>query len=211
MRTFSQNQLRRSVKMESLAAAVDSAMRSTNSGNRSQPMNVALKKAALTLLGCYRTGDAHDPQIYITAVIAVLSDYPQDIIDMVVDPRGGLPSKVKWLPTIAEIKAACEEIAAPRRRVVEWDERAKSQLAERKLLEAQGTRQTYEEFKAEMSARGMPIDGKKVMANFADEAVKKAAIDELKKRYGLTDEQWDAIPGSNAEDEYDRRMANYRK
>src|SRR6185312_3504497 len=65
-----------------------------------------LTKLARVLLGCYRTGEANDPEIYSGAVIAVLSDYPLEIVKRVVDPRHGLPSKSKWLPTVAEIKEA---------------------------------------------------------------------------------------------------------
>ncbi len=96
--------------------------------------SAAIKNAALTLLGCYRTGDAHDPQVYVTAVVAVLSDYPLDIVTAVTNPSVGIPAKLKWLPTIAEIKTACEDIAGPRRRIVEWEARSRAQLAERERL-----------------------------------------------------------------------------
>jgi hypothetical protein len=65
------------------------------------------------LLGCYRKGEAADPEIYVPAVIAVLNDYPDAVIRAVCDPRKGMPSRLKWLPTIAEVKAACEEQMEP--------------------------------------------------------------------------------------------------
>jgi hypothetical protein len=58
------------------------------------------------LFGCYRKGDANDPDIYVAGVAAVLSEYPAEVVDHVCDPRTGLPRKLKWLPAIAE---ACDE------------------------------------------------------------------------------------------------------
>jgi hypothetical protein len=41
-------------------------------------------------------------------VTAVLSEYEPEIIDWVCDPRTGLPRRLKWLPTVAEIAEACD-------------------------------------------------------------------------------------------------------
>lgn len=65
------------------------------------------------LLGCYRRGDANDPDIYVRAVASVLGEYPIEIIKAVCDPRFGLPSKSEWLPTVSEVKGACEATMAP--------------------------------------------------------------------------------------------------
>lgn len=93
-----------------------------------------MAKYVKLLLGCFRTGDATDPEVYAGAVIAVLADYPDDVIERVVDPRSGIPSRMNWLPTIAEIKTACEDLYGHRRRMAEWDARAKAQIAERRQL-----------------------------------------------------------------------------
>lgn len=69
--------------------------------------------AAKTLLGCYRNGDASDPDIYVRAVTSVLAEYPSEVIRDVCDPRFGLPAKSKWLPTVSEVKEACEDAMAP--------------------------------------------------------------------------------------------------
>lgn len=76
---------------------------------------------AKVLLGCYRTGDANEPEIYSGGVIAVLSEYPAEVVRKVVDPRRGLPARCKWLPSIAEIKEALEAEMAPIRRQREWE------------------------------------------------------------------------------------------
>lgn len=64
---------------------------------------------ARILVGCYRRSDANDPEIYARAAVAVLMRYPEKIVIAVTEPATGLPSKLKWLPSIAEIVEACEE------------------------------------------------------------------------------------------------------
>ena len=61
------------------------------------------------LFGCYRTGLANDPETYTMAVAATLADYPPEVIQHVTDPRTGLPAKCKWLPSVAEVREACED------------------------------------------------------------------------------------------------------
>jgi hypothetical protein len=61
------------------------------------------------LLGCYRTGDANDPETYVAAITAILARYPEEIITRVTHPATGLPSKKGWLPTVKEVSEACGE------------------------------------------------------------------------------------------------------
>jgi hypothetical protein len=49
------------------------------------------------------------------ALAAVLSCYPQPVVYRVTDPRSGLPGRSQWLPTVAEVKAACEAEMTPLR------------------------------------------------------------------------------------------------
>lgn len=65
------------------------------------------------LLQCYRTGDAADPEAYMTGIASVLCTYPRDAIDHVTDPRWGLQTRMKWMPAPAEIREACEAFMAP--------------------------------------------------------------------------------------------------
>jgi hypothetical protein len=140
------------------------------------------------LLGCYRTGEASDPQVYVAAVVAVLSDYPLDIVAAVTDPRTGIPAKLKWLPTIAEIKTACEDIAGPRRRMAEWETRSRAQLAERARLEAPDSTTERDRIVAGFDdlLAHLRRDQTKPTEQFTPETVKA--------KLGLTDEQWAAIP-----------------
>jgi hypothetical protein len=103
---------------------------------------------AKLLLGCYRTGDANDPEVYSDAVIAVLSDYPLEIIKRVVDPRSGIPSVCSWLPTIAEIKKALEAEMAPIRREEDRREREQLYRLQQEPEPDRTHRPTYDELKA---------------------------------------------------------------
>ena len=49
------------------------------------------------------------------AVTATMSRYPDDVVRSVTDPRSGLPSKSQFLPTIYEVRTACELAMKPRR------------------------------------------------------------------------------------------------
>lgn len=82
---------------------------------------------------------------------AVFAEYSPDIVAIVIDPVRGLPRKCKFLPSLAEIRAECEDYCRPIRERAEWDRRAKAQLDERDLIESQyeqstAKRYTYREF-----------------------------------------------------------------
>jgi hypothetical protein len=64
------------------------------------------------ILGCYAKNDVSDPEIYITAIATVLSRYPADIGARLTDPKDGIAGKLKWLPTVSEIREAADEMQA---------------------------------------------------------------------------------------------------
>ena len=72
----------------------------------------AVKRARL-LLGCYRKGEAGDPDVFTAALVIVLQKYPESVVIAVTDPKNGVPSKQTFLPSIAEMTAACEAKMAP--------------------------------------------------------------------------------------------------
>src|SRR5437879_3079905 len=63
---------------------------------------------AKLLLGCYRTGDANDPETYVAAITAILARYPEDVITTVTHPATGLPKAKSWLSTVKEVSDACD-------------------------------------------------------------------------------------------------------
>lgn len=114
---------------------------------------------AKLLLGCYRTGDANDPDTYVAAVTAVLSHYPQEVITAVTHPVSGLPSKKGWLPTVKEVTDACaaavEPIAENERRL----KRIKDQMEARER-ENRGEKPSLEAMKAKYGENwGLSPDG----------------------------------------------------
>lgn len=106
--------------------------------------------AARTMFGCYRRGEANDPETYAAAIAAVLTLYPPEIVHRITDPRTGLPSRLKFLPTVSEVREACEEEAQVEARRIERQAQIDKQLEERRRFEEAQTaaRPTLEELKA---------------------------------------------------------------
>jgi hypothetical protein len=72
------------------------------------------------LFGCYRRGDANDPETYVAAVAAVLARYDAELIREVTDPNTGIQTAEKYMtfmPNAGELKVYCESIAARRERL----------------------------------------------------------------------------------------------
>jgi hypothetical protein len=123
----------------------------------------------------------------MAAVVRVFMAYSVEIAHAVADPLNGLPSRLKWPPTIAEIREACDARVRPAVAYVdEWEQRSRLQLEERLRLEHfKGPKETLEETKADMIQRGFKWGGKVEITETADQVCHK---------FGITTEQWDAIP-----------------
>ena len=81
---------------------------------------------AEVLFGCYRRGDANDPERYVAAMAAVLSDYDFDLMREVTDPRTGICTTEKFMsfmPNAGELKVYCETQAARKDRLRRLGER----------------------------------------------------------------------------------------
>ena len=87
------------------------------------------------MLGCYRKGDANDPDTYVAAITATLARYPEDVIRDVTHPATGLPIQKDFLPTVREVHLACEAIMQPRREAAAREARTRQQLEERAEFE----------------------------------------------------------------------------
>lgn len=75
---------------------------------------------AKLLIGCYRKGEANDPDLYVSAVAAVLTLYEPEIIRQATDPRIGIQTVEKFvafMPNAGELKAFCEALAARQARI----------------------------------------------------------------------------------------------
>lgn len=128
----------------------------------------AIERARL-LLGCYRTGDANDPETYVAAIAATLARYSQDIITDVTHPVTGLPSKKGWLPTVKEVFDACEDLDDANRQKIARERRIKAQLAAREAEDRQaGQKPTLEQLRAKYGENwGLSAGPKATPANKA--------------------------------------------
>lgn len=133
-------------KPQSFKPLVISAETLPASMARQESLTSYAAQRAELLLGCYRTGDANDPKTYVAAVTAVLAHYPQEVITSVTHPVTGLPSKKSWLPTIKEVRDACEEVLEPIVQNAARLKRIKEQM-EMRAREDAGVKPTMEQLK----------------------------------------------------------------
>ena len=59
-------------------------------------LDYAATRARL-LFGCYRKGDANDPERYTAAITAIMAEYEPKVIQRVTDPRTGNPTSAQIL------------------------------------------------------------------------------------------------------------------
>jgi len=72
-----------------------------------------------------------------------------EVITAVTHPTTGLPVQKQWLPSVLEVREACERELLPLKNAAEREKRIAEQLAERaKLDEMQAKRPTYDDLKA---------------------------------------------------------------
>lgn len=111
------------------------------------------------MFGCYRKGDANDPETYTLAIAAVLAEYTPDVVRQVTDPRSGLPSRLKWLPSVSEVKEACDDLVRSKQPAADaWGDAAAAQLAARKHEnQARAAAPTREEMKTKGLIRDKEI------------------------------------------------------
>lgn len=72
------------------------------------------------LFGCYRRGDANDPDTYVAAISAVLARYEPVLIREVTDPNSGIQTTEKYMsfmPNAGELKVYCDGVAARKDRL----------------------------------------------------------------------------------------------
>lgn len=85
---------------------------------RDEPCGVKQgEQAARMLMGFYPAREVNDPAAFARGMTAMMAAYPLDFVRRVVDPVNGLPSRLKWLPTLADVKAALEQERARRARI----------------------------------------------------------------------------------------------
>lgn len=100
----------------------DSWRRPTNSLQSYAPINPAkleaLTVAAKRLFSQFKTDATVDPKTYLVAVIELFSHYSDEVVMAVTHPFTGMASRQNWLPTIFEIRQACDKANEPAPRSV---------------------------------------------------------------------------------------------
>ncbi len=99
---------------------------------------------AKRFLGRFIMGKADDPLSYTNGIAEVLAFYSPEIVAYVCSPLFGLPSKQDWLPSIAQLRAACDARAGELARIHHYKNWGKS-LPQPEAKEA---RPTMEDLKA---------------------------------------------------------------
>lgn len=100
------------------------------------------------LYSAYRTDQYADPEGFMASLGLVFSQYPDDVIVYVTDPRTGVQRGKVFPPSIAEIVAACDARLADKermRRYMNWGKNDPTPLLEGPKNE---DRPTYDGLKA---------------------------------------------------------------
>lgn len=127
---------------------------STKDSNLAPGHETRCLKAVRVMYAFWRKSDAFDPEMFAAGAAAVLSEYPSWVVDLVTDPRTGLPSQLDFPPTIKEVKDACNTLVEMRSRREERQTSLRAQFAEReeylRSLEARKTNPTREELERKL-------------------------------------------------------------
>lgn len=117
--------------LENAIAAVQAMARDQNA----TPMQAV--EAARSLMGQYRARDYVDAETFAASLATVFQHFPRTLCRLCVDPMVGLPSEVKFPPTVQEVREWLDREAG-RLRYYEW--RAKevraAQVADPKTVAA---------------------------------------------------------------------------
>lgn len=83
-----------------------------------KPDPVEATLAAQDLIGFYPAREVVDAKRYVAGMTALMAAYPLDFVRRVTNPVTGLPSRLKYLPTLADVREALEVERARRDRIV---------------------------------------------------------------------------------------------
>ena len=97
------------------------------------------------IIGNYPRAEVDDPAVYFTSILIILSEYPQEILDRLTDPRTGLPRHCKFLPRVSEVAEMCEAELKRRRRYVLQTDALLKEHARRESIRQSANRATFTE------------------------------------------------------------------
>lgn len=189
------NNNRREGQLSKLGDASRLALSPSGRSANCEPERAAAR--ATLLFGYYPRNEANDPEIFITGATAMLASYPEIVVERVCDPIRGLAARNKFLPSIAEIRAACE-LEMVWCDAVERRERERRHTAEVLAPAPPATdesrrrvRQIADSLLAELNAKGEPrkIDFKPARSPGEAETARRhfeARLPELAAEYAAT-------------------------
>lgn len=93
-----------------IGEAATSAKRSPDEWRQTLCSTEVAEGLALLILGAYRDATLTSPDVFISTASAVISGFTEEIAREAFNPRTGLQTRSKWLPTISEIREACEKV-----------------------------------------------------------------------------------------------------
>lgn len=100
---------------------------------------VAANDAVTRLMGFYPAREVRDPKTFAAGMTALMATFPLDLVKRCIDPVEGLPSKLKWLPTLADVREFLDTERDRRARIL-GNARWTVQEAERRAKEAEEER-----------------------------------------------------------------------
>lgn len=156
------------------------------------------------MLDAMPNGRAGVADSYIGNMAALFCQYPRVIALGCAHPTKGVVTKTSFIPTVAEVVQWCEALTADMHKSVVREDRIDQQLRERDEWERgpeNPPRQTLEELRAEMRARGFPMGGK---------APHTETAASVKAKYGLNDAQWAEIPDAPPAGHWEKLVDAYR-
>lgn len=111
-------------------------------------------RAVRVMYACWRKSDAFDPEIFAAGAASVLAEYSLDIVDLICDPRTGLPSRLQFPPTIKEIRDSCDSVVSIRKEQADRDKRLRRQFAEREEFDREVEDRKSHPTASELEAKG---------------------------------------------------------
>lgn len=84
------------------------------------PERLKIAEAVDRLLSFYPPLDVVDAQVFISGIIAILAQYPPELIAIATDPTG-IPRKLKALRSLADIEEVCQDLYGPIARRIRRD------------------------------------------------------------------------------------------
>lgn len=183
-------------------------MQDGNSAKQPMDLSPMGRAHAMKLIDRYLAGFPYlslpDPEGYQTALTEVMQRYPQWAGAYAIKQAN--PDNANLPVSDIVMRRWLESLVQPHRIGAVWDRQSDKQVEERKLIGSDVppvAKQSYEEFRAEMAARGLPIDRN-------DPALITETPEEVMGRFGLTQEQWNAIPDGDPRDHWEEICAKHR-